>query len=224
MIEPSSSQGQVSTAQRVGREIAMSVVVGGVAPYVVYMLMHHRLGEVPSLILGGLLPGTLEIVSLARHRRLDPLSTLNLTALAVSVLLVMTGGGTHVVLMKESFITGTIGAGFLVTLLVGRPAIFYLGRQFTTGNVPARAARYDAAWFAVPQMRTSVRTVTLVWGVVLLGECAIRVALVFRLSTERMLVVGPAIFYAITLSLVAWTIFFVRRTRPGIQEAMKLVS
>lgn len=202
---------------RIAKEVAASVLVGGVGPYVVYSLLRPHWEEVPSLMLGALLPVAWEVVSLVRHRHLDPLSTLNLVALAMTIALAFTGGGARLLLVKESFVTGAIGAAFLLSLLGRRPAHYYLGRQFVTGNVPARVARYQASWDVSPTMRRVLRTSTVTWGVILILELALRLALVFRLSTERMLVVGPVAFYSVTGGLIAWTVGYTRRNRPAIE-------
>jgi hypothetical protein len=206
-------------ARRVAREIVVSILLGGVAPYVAYVLLRPHFEEVPSLLIGSLFPAVLEVVSFARHRRLDPVSTLNLGALAISAVIATTGGSARFMLMKESLVTGAIGTGFLVSLLFQRPAQFYLGRQFVTGNLPERVLRYDAAWEAVPYMRTVLRTSTAVWGIAFLLEVAVRLVLVFRVSTRQALAFGPIVFYSTMLSVIAWTVFYTRRTRPRI-EAM----
>jgi hypothetical protein len=202
---------------RVTREILASVLVGGVGPYVVYSLLRPHETEVGSLIAGGLLPVAWELVSLARHRRLDPVSTINLVALAVSIAIAFTGGSARMLLVKESFVTSGVGAGFLASLLLGRrPAHYYLARQFVTGNVQASVERYEASWERSATMRASLRTTTAVWGGVMLLELVARLWLVSRLTTEEMLVVGPLVFYATTGLLIAWTVSFSRRKRPKI--------
>jgi len=180
--------------------------------------------EVPSLIVGALLPAAWEIVTFLRHRRFDPVSALNLVALGMGIALAVTGGSARFILVKESFVTGAIGTAFLLSLLGPRPAHFYLGRQFVTGNVQERVDRYNAGWDISPKMRTVLRTTTSVWGVVMLLELALRIVLVFRLTTEQMLAAGPIVFYLTTGALVLWTIRYVRRHRPEIQAAIRAKS
>ena len=206
-------------ARRVAQEILVSILVGGVSTYVVYVLLRPHFKEVSCLLTGSLFPAALEAVSFVRHRRLDSVSTLNLVALAISALIAVTGGSARFMLMKESLVTGAIGIGFLLSLLFRRPAQFYLGRQFVTGNLPGRVSRYNAAWEAVPYMRTVLRTTTTVWGTAFLFEVAVRVVLVFRVSTRRALALGPIIFYSTMLAVVGWSVWYVRRSKPRI-EAM----
>jgi hypothetical protein len=208
--------------RRVATEIVVSILVGGVAPYVAYVLLRPHFEEVPSLILGSSFPAVLEVVSYARHRRFDPVSTLNLAALAVSAVIATLGRSARFILVRESLVTGAIGAGFLVSLLFRKPAQFYLGRQFVTGNLPDRVLRYNAAWDAVPDMRVALRTTTAVWGIAFLLEVAVRVVLVFHVSTRQALAIGPIVFYTMMLTVITWTVFYVRRTRPRIEAMLDL--
>jgi hypothetical protein len=205
-----------TSRRRIAAEIVVSILIGGGAPYVTYVLLRPKFGEVPALMLGAMFPAALELVSLVRHRRLDPLSTLNLVALTINVVLVASGGSARFILIKESFVTGVIGVGFLASALLARPAHFYLSRQFVTGNVPERVARYHRAWEQVPYMHTVLRTTTIVWGAAFVIEVVVRFVLVFRLSTPQMLAVGPIVFYAMLLGVIAWTVAYARRVRPRI--------
>lgn len=205
-----------SSKARVTREILASVLVGGVGPYVVYALLRPHASEVTCLLAGGALPMLWEVVSFARHRRLDPVSTLNLLALGVSIVLAFSGGSARVLLVKESFVTGAIGAGFLLSLLARRPAHYYLARQFITGNVPGAVERWELSWQRSPKMRGVLRTTSAVWGALMVLELLIRLALVFNLTTEEMLVVGPLVFYGTTGIVIAWTVTYTRRSKAQI--------
>src|SRR5215470_8985993 len=205
-----------TSRRRIAAEIVVSILIGGVAPYVAYVLLRPQLAEVPALVVGAMFPAALELVSLARHRRLDPVSTLNLVALTVSIALVASGGSARFILIKESLVTGAIGVGFLASALLARPAHFYLSRQFVTGNLPERVARYHRAWEQVPYMHVVLRTTTVVWGAAFVIEVGVRFVLVFRLSTPQMLVVGPIVFYTMLLGLIAWSVAYARRARPRI--------
>ncbi len=208
---------EVPSKTSITRELVASVLVGGVGPYVVYTLLRPHASEVASLLAGGLLPTAWEVVSLVRHRRLDPVSTLNILALGVNIALVCTSGSARMLLVKESFVTGAIGAAFLLTLLGRRPAIYYLARQAVTGNVQANVERYEDAWVRAPTMRWMMRAMTAVWGGVMLSELGLRIAMVLLLTIEQMLVVGPIVFYGITAALALWTARLARRHRPRIK-------
>ncbi len=204
-----------STRRRVTRAVLTSILAGGVGPYIVYALLHERAGEVQALLLGGLLPGVLEVVTLVRHRRLDPLGIVSLAALLLGVVLATTSGSPRALLLKESAVTGVVGLGFLLSLLAERPALFYFARQLMTGDVPAKAKAFDERWDASPGMRATLRRLTTGWGAGLLIELVVRIALVLSLPTERVLVVGPVALYAALFVLIAWTVRTTRRAEAA---------
>jgi hypothetical protein len=84
--------------------------------------------------------------------------------------------------------------------------------------------RYNAAWDAVPDMRVALRTTTAVWGIAFLLEVVVRVVLVFHVSTRQALAIGPIVFYTMMLTVIAWTVFYVRRTRPRIEAMLDLAA
>lgn len=63
--------------------------------------------------------------------------------------------------------------------------------------------------------RSLLRRQTLVWGLGLLGELALRVLCAFTLSTEQTLVAGPIVCSCVVLSLVVLTVRSVRRAKTA---------
>lgn len=53
--------------------------------------------------------------------------------------------------------------------------------------------------------------VTLLWGVVFVIEFVIRLSLVHSLSIQQYLAVGPIVFYAMLIGLIAVTLSYGRR-------------
>lgn len=117
-------------------------------------------------------------------------------------------------LIKESVLTGAFGLTFLGSLLLGRPLMFYLSRQFYSGNDPRRVARFEGRW-RDPSFRFSQRLLTIIWGCALIGEALIRVGLVFVLSIPTFLVISPLIGVSILLGLSIWTMSYARRRRAA---------
>lgn len=207
-------------ARSIQRRLLVGILVGGIGPFVAFMLLRPYLDAVLSLLIAALLPASMELASLARHRQIDPLSTLSLSALSVAVLLAAIGGIGQVALAKESLVTGAVGAGFLMTLSWRRPAHFYLARQFVTGNDRERVIRFNFAWKAVPVMRDALRASTTVWGIAYLAELSLHLVLMAVLPRQVVLVAGPLLLCATTLFLIAWTIRRMRRIRKRVRYAM----
>lgn len=95
--------------------------------------------------------------------------------------------------------------------------MFYVGRQLMTGKDPAKMAAFDARW-QHPYTRFVHRLITVVWGSAYVGEFAIRVILVYTLSTALVLVISLILFGAITIGTIAWTFAYVRHAQQRGQE------
>ena len=207
--------------RRVQRELVVSVLIGAIAPFVVFTLLRARFAEVPCLLAAALPPALREAATYARYRWFDPLCAISLAALALGTVFAALGDSADILLAKEALVTGVIGAGFLLSLSQRRPAHYYLGRQFMLGNSPERAALYDFAWKAVPQMRVALMTSTLVWGAAYSGGLILATVLIYWAPAEIGLIVCRTVFYATTLGLIVWTERRMRRVRRRIEAAMR---
>lgn len=75
--------------------------------------------------------------------------------------------------------------------------MFYFGRQFSAAGDPARAAAFGGMF------RTVNRNITLLWGIGLIYESLLRVALTFVLPIPVFLLVSPLLAIGTTLALFA---------------------
>jgi hypothetical protein len=96
------------------------------------------------------------------------------------------------------------------SLLFPRPIWFYIIRYFATGNDPAKAPGFNARW-QYPAFRRYIRIITVVWGIVYLVEFPVRVFMVYHLSIQQYLAIGPVVFYGVTFVVIAFTIAYARR-------------
>jgi hypothetical protein len=147
-----------------------------------------------------------------RQRRLDIFGVMVLIGLAVSIIGVLLRGGQRLRL-RESFVTGAIGLALFVSLLWPRPLGDYFARQLLTVNDPAAAAWFGALWLHVP-FRRAMRGGTVLWGCLLLGEFALRVAMVLMLPVV-VLAVSPLLFNALILGGVAVSAVWASRVLRG---------
>jgi hypothetical protein len=198
--------------RQVRREIALSILLGGVAPLVVYSVLRPHTSELHALIVAAVAPLLENVLSLARKRTLDVFGAFVLGGIVISIVLVLTGGSPKLILIRESFLTGATGLVFLLSLLYRRPLIYYFALHFTTGDDPQQRAEWSRNW-AHPYFRFVMRLMTLVWGVATLAEALIRGYLVFHLSTVEFLAVSPFVQYGIIGAAIAWTLWYGRRAR-----------
>jgi hypothetical protein len=106
-----------------------------------------------------LIPAPGNVYSLIRRRKLDPLGILVMVGVFASVLGVLLGGSTQLLLIRESFVTGALGVACFISLLLPRPLMFYIGRQMMAGDNPEKLAQFNAQW-QIPYGRFVHRMIT----------------------------------------------------------------
>jgi hypothetical protein len=100
------------------------------------------------------------VVTRTCPRRLVGPSSLSL---AIGTAASLTSGSVFFALIKDSFLTATFGVLCLGSLLVDRPLMFYINRQFVAGDDPVRLEWWNGLW-QYPRFRAAQRLVTAVWG------------------------------------------------------------
>ncbi len=162
--------------------------------------------EVVALIVASVFPLLKSLYGVLRNRRVDPISVAILLGLMVGLGALFLGGSPKLILMRESLFTGTFGLACLLTLLLPsrRPLMFFLARYSAAGSDPAMCARYDQLWKNAG-FRHMQRVITLVWGLVLVGEFTLRLALIYTVSPATVLAVSPIVMGIASLLTVIWT-------------------
>jgi hypothetical protein len=162
--------------------------------------------EVVALILASVFPLLKTLYELLKKRRLDPISMAILLGLIVGLGALFIGGSPKLILLRESVFTGSFGLACLISLLFrsGRPLMFFFARYSAAGSDPALCAWYDRLWENAG-FRRMQRIVTLVWGLVLVGEFTLRVALIYTVSPATVLAVSPVVMGVVSLLTVIWT-------------------
>ena len=127
-------------------------------------------------------------------------------------MLVLFGGSTRLILVRESLLTGATGAVFLLSLLYKRPLIYYFAMHFNTGGDKAKVAEFSGMW-QYPYFRHVMRWMTGVWGLALVLEATIRTYLAFSLSTITFLAISPVVQYGIIGATVLWTVVYAKHSR-----------
>ncbi|HEX4159200.1 MAG TPA: VC0807 family protein [Rhizomicrobium sp.] len=199
-----------------GAYIVREGLINIVLPWLIYSLAEPRVGEVNALIASSSPPILWSIVEFARHRRIDVLSIFVLLGIVLSLLAFFGGGSAKFLQLREKLVTAFFAALFLGSAAIGRPLIYELARAgMARGNQKSELEHFESLrndrFF-----RASMMTMTLVWGLGLLADVALSVALVFLLSIKAYLIVNPIVGYTTMGSLSLWTFWYARvRRREG---------
>lgn len=209
-------------AQRVITSVAsrsfhpgMLLNIGG--PIGAYQILtNHGVSPAGALAAGAVFPLGTIVAGVIRTRRLDFIGALSLTAIALGLFGTLLFRDPHFMLVKDSVVTGALGLACLGSLLAPRPMMFILGREFF--GMPRQ--RSEALWQSAAY-RAGSRRVTAIWGLALMAEASLRVALSFVLTPALMLAISPVLAISVFAPLGFWTW---RRMSAGKARAMRLAA
>ena len=201
------------------RGLLPSILVNGVLVYLIYTLLksYTSASDLVALLISSVPALISEIVTIIRHRQLDVLGIIVLAFIAITAVISFIGGDPKLLLIRESFLTAVFGVVCIVSLLFPRPIWFYIIRYFATGNDPAKSPVFNARW-QYPAFRRYIRIITVVWGIAYIVEFPMRVFMVYHLSIQQYLAIGPIVFYGLTFALIAFTIAYARRMISRVTE------
>jgi hypothetical protein len=213
---PAPAASPLRNAAKTGLELTVNIVL----PVLVFDLSRASLGDAHALMISAIPPIAWSVVEFARKRKLDAVSLIVLTGIALSLIAFFGGGGVKFLQLRESLVAGLIGLIFLTSVMIGRPLIGYLAHATMARTSPQKAAVF-AGLRETPRFRRALTIMTLAWGVGLVAECAVAASLTFVLSVQQFVIASPLVGYGSMGAITAWTIWFARRRiGPPIKAAM----
>jgi hypothetical protein len=195
-----------------GAHVLVEALVNFILPFLIYSYAEAPLGPVRALLASSAPPILWSLIEFARHRRLDALSVLVVSGIALSLLAMLGGGGVRFLQLREKLVTGVIGLVFLGSALIGKPLIYELARASMRRKSDAEAEQFEALQVHAGFRRTMM-VMTLVWGLGLLADVAVSVVLVFVLSIREYLLVNPILGYGTMGALSLWSFLYGRRAK-----------
>ena len=204
---------------RMARNMLPSLVVNAICPALVYLYL-RRLYPDPNVLpvaVAALLPVLSNLFTFARTRSLDTMGIVMLCGFGITLATIVVTGDQRLILVSKSLLTFGMGLLSVLSLLMPKPISFYFARQFICGNDPERIHEFNRYW-QLPYVRLVARVTTLTWGIALMGEFAFRVLIVYTLPVAEVLVLTPIVFNGISMSVMAWTMWYGYRAIPRIRR------
>ncbi|PZG10405.1 VC0807 family protein [Nonomuraea aridisoli] len=166
-------------------QVLGSLAAGVVAPMALYYALRAAgLSHPTALLVSSLLPAAQAVVSLVRGRRPDRLglfmTTMMLVGVAVSVLV----HDTRFLLAKDGWFMAVAAVWFLVSARGDRPLAFVFTRFLLEGRVGPGRESWDVLWERLPAFRRVWRTATVIYGVGMLADAAVRVVIAYTLPVD----------------------------------------
>src|ERR1700754_2134216 len=164
---------------------ALAFFVNVVLPTAAYRVALPHTG-----LLGALLASAVPLIAwigvdLLRYRHFDALSALVLASIVMSLLIFASGAADALRAAREPLVSGIVGLSFLLSLLLNRPLVFYLARSTLSRERQGREYEFDVMWQACAALAASIRLMTTVWGVGLVGETIVRIWLICCMAIQN---------------------------------------
>ncbi|MFF4607339.1 VC0807 family protein [Streptomyces sp. NPDC001339] len=163
----------------------MMLVDVGVPLALFYILREQGMGLVGASLVSSIPPALRTVYLLFKEKRVDVVGIFMLTLFGLGTALALLSGDARLVFAKDGWLTGAFGVWMLVTLMMKRPFFLHAGKNIALAKVGHEgAATWEARWDQEAPFRRGLRTLTAIFGVALLGDAVIRVAIAYMLPLD----------------------------------------
>jgi len=189
------------------RGLASSLVINVLGTYLVYQFLLERFpsGSHMPLALSGLVPVTDLMYNIVRKQSVDIVGLFAAEEVAVSLVASAVTHSATSLLVGKSMQNAALGVIFLASVIIGRPLMVYIARQFVASGDDVHRARFDRV-ANHPDGKSVYRTMTLVWAIVLFAKTFVSVLLALSLNTAQFLMYSSLVNYSSDGLLVWWSI------------------
>jgi hypothetical protein len=205
---------ELPTATPVVRSVVQETLLNATIPIACYALAKRFVSpsEFTALAFATTFPLLKSVYDVLRRHELDPIAVIVLLGILTSIAALLVGGDPRLLLIRESFLTGAFGIACLLSLILPRPIMFYVGRYFVAGHDAEQREAFNARW-QIRAVRRAHRFITIVWGLIAVGEFTLRAIMVYTFSSSVVLVTSPFILGLVTVGTIVWTFWYARRVR-----------
>jgi hypothetical protein len=204
------------------RGLVRNLIVDMALPWIAVQVLTQvwGLSTVAAIAIAALFPAASIAIGALRRRRLDFIGVLVLVTLIGGVAVSLATQDVRFALMRAVPGATLFAVACLASLPARRPLMFFLARQFTAGDDPAKIAAWNSR-VEIAGFRRAMRLLTAVWGLAFLAKAALWTASALLLSPMAALLSGPAIGLGAFAALMAWTIAYARRGAARLAAAQR---
>lgn len=212
-----------------GNRRLQTLLVDLAAPLAIYYGLHAAgVDDLTALALGAAPPALKVAVTVVRGRRVEPVAAAVLVVMTLGLMVSLITGDPRELLVRNALLSLPFGLWTLATLWLRRPLTF----QATQTLLPHRAALMDELWEGDPRFRRAWRSITVMWGGVLLLDCALRVVMAAALPVPAVPALDAALSVATLVALQipthvflyrsgSWHLLFGRHRAPSVKESVR---
>jgi hypothetical protein len=176
----------------------MPLIIDVAVPIGSYYLFKDGFGTRTLMALGlsSVVPAVRTAWGVVRERTVNAFAVLILFVNVAGLLLSFVAGDPRLMLAKDSGISSVIGIGILVSVVMGKPMMTAGMKPWLVKGLPARESAWTRLQGRSSAFRRAERVFSVVWGVVLLAECVVRVVGAYTLPVDTMVWLGSVILAA----------------------------
>src|SRR5437588_10058858 len=150
LTQPAMKQSYVSNNNKSSatqfQRMLPTLVINAVAPFLINMLAQRYMSTIDALLLASSVPALFTLGGVIWKKHIDAVGMLVVVGLLLSVVFALLFKSPQLLLLQGSAVNGLFGVGMLISLLMPRPALFYIVRSILTQNDPERIASFNADW------------------------------------------------------------------------------
>ena len=193
------------------RRAGLSLLLNAACPWLTYQILTAQgVGAVPALAVTAVFPILGTLIGWLRSGRPDILGVLSVLFIALSVVVALLTDNALVVLLRRALSSAVLAILCFGSLLLARPLMFYVGRQFVAGWDRSAFAGFDAQW-EQPGFRQAMRRITVAWGCWFAAQAVARIVAAELLPVSTFLAVVPIVSTVGTLVMISWSVNYGRR-------------
>jgi intracellular septation protein A len=162
--------------------IAVADLVVPIGGY--YLLRACGVGELAALLISSIPPLLSFLIQVVAFRRVDSFSIFIAVVLVLSGAAALTTLDPRALLARDGWIMGLAGVYFLSSLWAKRPICYSIARPLAEGRIGPPGMSWDTVWETYPLFRRVWRVLTIVWGVGLITDAAVRVVIAYTLPVD----------------------------------------
>jgi hypothetical protein len=184
------------------RALAIDIAI----PLGTYYLLRDGIGASLwlSLAASSVLPAIRSVAGIVARRQLNLLALLMLAVNVAGIGVSLATGDPRLMIAKDSAISSVIGLVILGSVAVRRPLMTAGLKPWLTRGAAGRTAAWDRLLAGSARFRRLESLFSVIWGTVLLGECAARIIGAFTLPVPTMAWLGTVILVsAIGVGVIA---------------------
>jgi hypothetical protein len=176
---------------------------------VFYLLRGVGVSDLAALAAGAVLPALGAGYTLVAKHRADTVSVLMLATMALALLTSVITHSPRFLLAKDGIMTALWGLWFLLSARGQRPAALIFARPLMEHMKLFAGRSWDLLWDTEPRFSRIWRVTSVMWGVALLIDAAVRVVISYTLPVDAVPGIG-GFLYPVTFVIlqVAGTVYF----------------